>query len=1138
MSDSFAELDAALRQFDGHAALAACDALRATDAGDDPCAMAGRVRALWLLRRWDEARAQLAHLDEWRNSVHVELARGIVALGQPDDPLFPALNCGAALRNVDRALAAFRAASELEPANAEALAGQATALRMSGQVDEALQLIAGADSPLQKSSAVRVERALCLAECDATGTALGSAELALERDPGDLRAAIVRIELLRLDRQTAAAARAAAEDLRLRFPRNAGVLEILGWTLVDQALKEKNLEFHKAAVFLFQESLQIESGRPGAVLGAVTGLLAHGRFAAARELAETAARRDPLSPQLISCHADVLVAENAPPPKIIEAYQRVLDADPRMFWTRLHLARTLLDVNRRSEAREVVAVFKRYYPHHSQAARASLWLQTPWRMPASSAIERRIQHPWEEGRDHPEHVLEHLIGEVGRKWQLPQTAVDRLRDRVELNRNGVLEQAFSYEQNYLNARDNYQNAARRGPKSAAWRLLGYLFSVVSGAAVVQAMPWLILLIAQTAGLSGYWQWTLAISIPLFLVSLALDVALSAHVRILRFEPIELVAFLFALSLPAAAIWHSVLLYGTARGILIGLIVFAVVAFLYKAGQTLVGHFKVEESLAQAAFDRWLEYLYGTSLLPLAAEVGGELTSPYATVLPSTSKIVSEAVVDIDTQATKELRQLLRQRSKGSFALAGPRGAGKSTLLERWCAGQLLRETGTGAQQARMDLSVRVDAPVGYQSKDFLTHLFGRLCDEVEKYAVDHDLAINDRVTRTSDGSARSVLSVLLRMFRLSLGTRAERERRPSQGIMTASELLHRARSERSKLRFLQSHTTEGELSLGAPPLSGGAIGFKRKTSVKRDDIPLNHPQLVDRFRAFLGVAAEVVRNLNGKVLVGIDELDRISDGEGAQQFLNELKAVFNVPNCYFLVSVSEDALADFELSAMGMRTVFDSAFDTIVRVDYLTFDQAKLLLNRRVADLPEQFAALAYVVSGGLARELIRLSEAISDHRPSEKLELAAVSARLVRRQLGRTARAAMDRLSRSPDRGAGATLIAVLDEYPVDELTGDLLRNFAAKIAATETDDEPPGFVAGIRLDVAVMAEYLAVLLDVFDNRLDEQGMAVGVVRGPGGFETLTRARRYLGANPHGARELVIAFRKAWDQHAMSAAG
>ncbi|EOD58676.1 tetratricopeptide repeat protein [Amycolatopsis vancoresmycina] len=929
MSDSFADLDAALGRFDGAAALAACEQLGADGSAHTA---AGRVRALWLLRRWDEGRAELAKLSAVWGSVEVELARGIVALGQPDDPMLMAFDCGAALRDPDRALVAFRSASELDPANAEALAGQATALRMAGRVDEAERLLDHADPAARTSPAVLVEHALCLAERGETVVAPRLAAQALEFDPGDVRAAIVRSELLRIGRNTSVAA-ASADDLRTRFPDHAGALEARGWIAADAGAYE-------AASPLFRDSMSMDPSRPGAVLGAVTCLLMQGDLPVAKLLSETALQRDPSSPQLNLCRVRVLTADDAPPPKIIEAYRRTLDLDPRMLRARLELALTLIDLNRRAEARDVIAVLGRQYPHHPDTVAASTWLDVPWRMPAPSVIRTRIHRPWQEGRDRPDQVLEHLIGEVAQNWRLSRTAADRLRDRVEQDRTTVLEQAFTYEQVYLRSRNSYQNVARRGWIGRSWRLAGYLLIGLGVTTTIASMPWLIWLIARGAGLPNRLAEVFVAGVPLILAGFVFTRPSSRpYPRVFGLDPIELLTALFMLSLPPAAIWQSIAWFGPGRGIIIGLLLVAAVAVLYKVGKFLSVNVSLEERLAQSSFDQWLEYLYGATLLPLAAEVGEVLVSPYGTVLPSSSKIVSEAVVDIDTPATKELRQLLRQRSKGSFALAGPRGAGKSTLLERWCAGQLLRESGT--QEARMDLTVRVDAPVGYQSKDFLTHLFGRLCDEVENYAADHDPAINSRASRTADGSAQSGL---LRLFHLIRGTWVERERRPGQGVLTAPELLHLARSERNKLRFLQSHTTEGEVSLGAPALSGTAL--KRKSSVKRDDIPLNHPQLVDRFRAFLGVAAEVVRNLDGKVLIGIDELDRISDGEGAQQFLNELKAVFNVPNCYFLVSVSEDALADFELSAMGMRTVFDSAFDTIVRVDYLTFDQAKLLLNR------------------------------------------------------------------------------------------------------------------------------------------------------------------------------------------------
>lgn len=463
-------------------------------------------------------------------------------------------------------------------------------------------------------------------------------------------------------------------------------------------------------------------------------------------------------------------------------------------------------------------------------------------------------------------------------------------------------------------------------------------------------------------------------------------------------------------------------------------------------------------LAQKEFDLWAESVYGHGVLWALAEVSNR-DAP-GTWLPVHSRRLVDTVVDVDTSAAAELRRLAAL-SRGSFALAGPRGAGKSTLLQQWCS-----------QDAR-DLSVVVSAPVGYKPDEFLVHLFGRVCDAVEQR-----------------GSAR---------------------------------LRYRAQVERDALRYVLSRTSEHEGAFDAPLFPGTKLGVKRKVSVKRDDVPLNHPQRVDRFRAFLGEVGDEVGRGGGTVLIGIDELDRVSDGDQAQQFLNELKAVFNVPNCYFLVSVSEDALADFELAAMGMRTVFDSAFDTVIRVDYLRFEQAKTLLRQCVVDVPDQFTALAYVLSGGLARELMRIADVMTG-LPADGAHgrgLTGVAEHLVARQLGRTARAAMDRLSRLEDRAAGARLIPVLDdEFPL----GDL-RAYAARVEGTAVGPA----AQATRLDVVVMIEYLATLLDVFDDRLDEDRMRTGLTRGPGDFETLAKVRRYLGANPFGARELLAACDKAW---------
>src|SRR5690349_15135945 len=123
---------AALDRFDGAAALAAYEAL--DGAADLPRVRAGRVRALWQLRRWAEARAELAGLlADHPDTVDAQLARGLVALGQPDDPVMLCVYGASAHRDDAEALAAFDAALALDPDSVPAAAGRAAALRMAGR---------------------------------------------------------------------------------------------------------------------------------------------------------------------------------------------------------------------------------------------------------------------------------------------------------------------------------------------------------------------------------------------------------------------------------------------------------------------------------------------------------------------------------------------------------------------------------------------------------------------------------------------------------------------------------------------------------------------------------------------------------------------------------------------------------------------------------------------------------------------------------------------------------------------------------------------------------------------------------------------------------------------------------------------
>jgi hypothetical protein len=116
------------------------------------------------------------------------------------------------------------------------------------------------------------------------------------------------------------------------------------------------------------------------------------------------------------------------------------------------------------------------------------------------------------------------------------------------------------------------------------------------------------------------------------------------------------------------------------------------------------------------------------------------------------------------------------------------------------------------------------------------------------------------------------------------------------------------------------------------------------------------------------------------VIIGIDELDKLKSETDARKFINEIKAIFNIPNCFYLVSVSENAISNFERRGMPFRDEFDSAFDDIRHVDYLTLDGSRRLLGSRVLNLPEIFLCLCHVLSAGLPRDLIRVTRAMLDY--------------------------------------------------------------------------------------------------------------------------------------------------------------
>lgn len=471
----------------------------------------------------------------------------------------------------------------------------------------------------------------------------------------------------------------------------------------------------------------------------------------------------------------------------------------------------------------------------------------------------------------------------------------------------------------------------------------------------------------------------------------------------------------------------------------------------------------ERDVLLGVFHEWEEVLLREGVLPVLYARINEVQRVYSTTLTireAPALLRSDPLrLHVPTPAGEELSRLTAAVPGGSFALAGPRGAGKTSLLRAFCGGRYGGQPG---------LAVMVAAPVEYVPQEFVVHLFAEVCEAVVAH----------------------------------IGEPRRRRRKVLPHPLVALA--------RANLTALTHVRTVGSEIAG----KGGFKGFELsgKRAVTLAGRALTYPELVKRFREFL--AAAVAEISPGRVVIAIDELDRIGVGEPARRFLNEIKAIFDVPGCHYLVSVSTEAQHDFELSGMGLRSVFDSSFDDVVRVDYLDFEHAQKLLRRYVLGMSEQFHALAYVFSGGLARQLVRTARAVVELGRDRQRPLAEVARTLVDTELERARLTTVDALTSVDDPAGAADLLRLLDDRP------DEPGPFAERVlGASGGSDE----VRRLRDGLGARVRFLDTVLGVFTEDLDEERTRAA------DFDRLARARRYLGGNPEVALGLLDDIRRTW---------
>jgi hypothetical protein len=107
--------------------------------------------------------------------------------------------------------------------------------------------------------------------------------------------------------------------------------------------------------------------------------------------------------------------------------------------------------------------------------------------------------------------------------------------------------------------------------------------------------------------------------------------------------------------------------------------------------------------------------------------------------------------------------------------------------------------------------------------------------------------------------------------------------------------------------------------------------------------PMSLPGITAECNVFLSQVADV---MGGKVVVCLDELDKITDPEQLQSLLRGVKGLFGQRRHYFLLTVSEDALAAFAARRHGDRNILESSFEEILYLDRVPLSLATQIISQ------------------------------------------------------------------------------------------------------------------------------------------------------------------------------------------------
>ena len=441
-------------------------------------------------------------------------------------------------------------------------------------------------------------------------------------------------------------------------------------------------------------------------------------------------------------------------------------------------------------------------------------------------------------------------------------------------------------------------------------------------------------------------------------------------------------------------------------------------------------------------DDVLVQLISDSINDLRDRLGVAGPDPWGLTVPNYEEIIDRPWRNlseqyerlVSTPALTDLMSYIETLEKASIGIAGERGVGKTSLM------YAVRNEMRARSREREYLDVWMSAPTAYTESGFLLSILEKLAARVGAQLTGNlyfpnlppevQLENADRRRRNMRWAfAASIVAAiaagLVSLFITSsnageqglgawgtlalgasifaMGPLILLAWRHLRGLIMPEEFyglqrdtdrkyLHASKSLLQGLWFEQREITSSSFSI-----AGIGLGFTGGSSEEMTRRPPSLPRVVQMWDDFV---QDVATRAFGKVIVFVDEVDKIRDTEEIGRFMRILKTLYNPPRLFFVVSISEDVYQQFAASratARGQRNEFDSSFDDATWVGPIPYEETAGLLNNRIIGdpLPLPFIQMIWAISRGNPRYILRMArDVLQRHQRKDLSEVALETVR------------------------------------------------------------------------------------------------------------------------------------------------